>query len=48
MPSLTFILPHSLYWAGLLLFPFLAMYLVRRKRDSGPKAPYPFRWLTCS
>jgi len=32
MPSLTFILPHWLYWVGLLLFPFLAMYLVRRER----------------
>ncbi len=32
LPSLTFELPHTIYWAGLVLFPLLAMYLV--KRDS--------------
>ena len=36
MPSLTFILPHWLYWVGLLLFPFLAMYLVRRENGFRP------------
>ena len=35
MPSLTFILPHWLYWVGLLLFPFAAMYLVRREKRFG-------------
>ena len=29
MPSLTFVLPHWLYWAGLILFPLAAMYIVR-------------------
>ena len=31
MPSLTFVMPHWLYWAGLLLFPAIAIYLVRRQ-----------------
>ncbi len=31
MPSLTFILPHWLYWSGLLLFPLAAMFIVRRQ-----------------
>ncbi|MEE8223855.1 MAG: NINE protein, partial [Alphaproteobacteria bacterium] len=31
MPSLTFILPHWLYWSGLLLFPLAAMFFVRRQ-----------------
>ena len=31
MPSLTFILPHWLYWATLGLFPVIAMVLVRRQ-----------------
>lgn len=32
MPSLTFVLPHWMYWSGLLLFPLLAMWIVRRER----------------
>ncbi|HET9668018.1 MAG TPA: TRAP transporter small permease subunit [Casimicrobiaceae bacterium] len=36
MPTLTFILPHWLYWAGLLLFPLLAAYLVRRQLRTPP------------
>lgn len=32
MPSLTFILPHWMYWSGLLLFPLLAMFIVKRER----------------
>ena len=31
MPNLTLVLPHWLYWSGLLLFPLAAMYLVRRQ-----------------
>ncbi|MFQ5567518.1 MAG: TRAP transporter small permease subunit, partial [Paracoccaceae bacterium] len=30
LPDLTFALPHTMYWLGLLLFPPLAMYLVKR------------------
>jgi TRAP-type mannitol/chloroaromatic compound transport system permease small subunit len=32
MPSLTFIMPHWMYWSGLLLFPLLAMFIVKRER----------------
>lgn len=35
MPSLTFVLPHWLYWAGLVLFPLFAMYMVSRARKHG-------------
>lgn len=31
MPSLTFVLPHWLYWAGLIVFPIVAMVMVRRQ-----------------
>jgi TRAP-type mannitol/chloroaromatic compound transport system permease small subunit len=31
MPDLTFILPHWLYWSGLLLFPLVAFFIVRRQ-----------------
>ena len=38
MPNLTFILPHWLYWAGLILFPLAAMYIVRKRQVSvGPR-----------
>ena len=51
MPSLTFVMPHWLYWAGLLLFPLMALYLVRRQlRKPLPSGPSPFIaylfWLT--
>lgn len=36
MPNLNFILPHWLYWGGLLVFPLIAMYLVRQQRKHGP------------
>ena len=51
MPALNFVLPHWLYWSGLLVFPLVAMYLVRRQRARavGPRI-YPFLaylfWLT--
>ena len=31
MPSLTFVLPHWLYWTVLAVFPLIAIYLVRRQ-----------------
>ena len=51
MPTLNFILPHWMYWGGLLLFPFLAMYLVAKQTRHGtPKEPILFNaylfWLT--
>jgi TRAP-type mannitol/chloroaromatic compound transport system permease small subunit len=43
MPSLTFVLPHWLYWGTLLLFPFVAMYFVaRQKRLGAPREPLLF------
>ena len=37
LPSLTFVLPHILYWTGLIVFPLTSMYLVRR--EAGRSAP---------
>lgn len=37
MPSLTFVLPHWLYWAGLALFPLAAMVLARRSAARGKR-----------
>lgn len=34
MPNLTFVLPHWVYWAGLILLPLIAMYLTRRQVQS--------------
>ena len=51
MPSLPFVLPHWLYWGTLILFPFIAWYLVARQRRRGvPRGPSLFIaylfWLT--
>ena len=32
MPHVTFVLPHWLYWGGLIFVPFMAMYIVRKQR----------------
>lgn len=37
MPSLTFVLPHWLYWTGLVLFPLAAMFLARRSSIGGKR-----------
>jgi TRAP-type mannitol/chloroaromatic compound transport system permease small subunit len=43
MPHLNFILPHWLYWGTLLLFPLIAIYLVKRQRRNGvPQGPSLF------
>jgi TRAP-type mannitol/chloroaromatic compound transport system permease small subunit len=43
MPSLTFTMPHWLYWAGLIIFPLIALYLVRRQlRNPLPPGPSLF------
>lgn len=34
LPSLTFTLPHWAYWAGLILFPLVSMYMVQRAEAS--------------
>lgn len=51
MPTLNFILPHWMYWGGLLLFPLAAMYLVSHQRRRGaPREPILFNaylfWIT--
>ena len=35
MPNVTFVLPHWLYWSGLVLFPLLAMFLLKRRGKTG-------------
>ena len=48
-PHLTFIMPHWLYWAGLLLFPLIAIYLVRRQmRHRAKRRGRRFSSHTCS
>lgn len=43
MPNLNFVLPHWLYWGALIVFPLVAMYLVRRQRRLGePRGPSTF------
>jgi len=37
MPNLTFILPHWLYWSGLILIPSFAIYTLRRQRRTGAR-----------
>jgi len=34
MPSVSFVMPHWLYWSGLVIFPLLAMYLARKERPA--------------
>lgn len=52
MPSLSFVLPHWLYWGVLLLFPLVAMvFVAKQKRLGAPREPLLFNaylfWL-CS
>jgi len=39
MPELTFVLPHWLYWAGLVVFPIIAMIIFRRPKPDIPRKP---------
>ncbi len=34
MPHMTFVLPHWLYWGGLIVVPLIAMYIVRKQRGT--------------
>ena len=50
MPSITFALPHWIYWLGLLFVPLIAMYVVRKQRgkkvDGGLSNPIAYMlWL---
>jgi TRAP-type mannitol/chloroaromatic compound transport system permease small subunit len=43
MPHLNFVLPHWLYWGTLIVFPLIAMFLVKRQRRNGvPHGPSLF------
>lgn len=49
MPELNFVLPHWMYWSGLVVIPLLAMWLVRRAMPHEPRTRLPiayFLWLT--
>ncbi len=35
MPNLTFVLPHWAYWAGLVLFPLMTMFILKDKTING-------------
>lgn len=52
MPSITFVLPHWLYWSGLVILPLLAMFLVRRQRGrpsrGGLSHPIAYMLWLCS
>ncbi len=39
MPELSFVLPHWLYWSGLVLFPLITIILYRRTPEHTEKAP---------
>jgi TRAP-type mannitol/chloroaromatic compound transport system permease small subunit len=39
MPEISFVLPHWLYWSGLILFPLFAMLLFRRGTSKEPSQP---------
>ncbi|WP_431859350.1 TRAP transporter small permease subunit [Azospirillum sp.] len=51
MPSLGFVLPHWLYWAALLLFPLVAMAMVKReearRRHPAVSLPIAYLFLVC-
>ncbi len=36
MPNFTFVLPHWLYWSGLVVLPLVALWLVKRQERQGP------------
>ncbi|MES9993164.1 MAG: TRAP transporter small permease subunit [Candidatus Thiodiazotropha sp.] len=39
MPEISFVLPHWLYWSGLIFFPLFAMLLFRRGKTKQPTQP---------
>jgi len=52
LPNMTFVLPHGIYWSGIVFFPLIAAYLVRRsERDRTGKAvslPVAYMFLIAS
>ncbi|GFE66097.1 TRAP transporter small permease subunit [Litoreibacter roseus] len=45
MPSLSFTLPHWLYWVGLIVFPLVAMVLSRRQTSGVKKYSVPLAYM---
>lgn len=47
MPGLPFVLPHWLYWSGLILLPLLAMFMVRRQQGKAVQGEcsYPIAYM---
>ncbi len=47
MPSITFVLPHWLYWSGLIGLPLLAMFILRRQqgKEVSGGLTYPIAYL---
>jgi len=47
MPDFTLELPHWLYWSGLILFPLVAMYIVRRQKGevTGARLSLPIAYM---
>ncbi len=41
MPEQTFVLPHWLYWLGLIAFPLAAYYIFRRTAARKAASPQP-------
>lgn len=39
MPEINFVLPHWLYWSGLIVFPLIAMWLFRKRAGQVPTRP---------
>jgi len=52
MPSINFVLPHWAYWLGLLAFPLLCLWAVRRSRDdravAGPRLGIAYLFWLCA
>ncbi|WP_323785262.1 TRAP transporter small permease subunit [Thalassovita sp.] len=42
MPSISFILPHWVYWGTLIVFPIVAMIMARRTKTSGYSSPIAY------
>ncbi len=42
MPSISFILPHWMYWGTLIVFPLFAMVMARRTQSSGYSTPIAY------
>ena len=52
MPTINFVLPHWMYWSGLIIIPLLAMYIVRKQKgktvDGGVSKPIAYLFWLCA